>query len=207
MITAVFALMAYIAVALFAVLLSVVHGTTAGGDVLSEFGRNIALAVFPILLLQPILVSRFGWIERSVDSSSLLRFHKAMGVFALVAAFLHPLALALGGAGINLLTSWDFPWFIILGKVSLIILVIHVALALLRPTLKLNYGSWKTLHTGAALFVTLGVFGHSWFAGTDLQNPAIQAFWVALVILSVVAIVLRKTRKPASFKTGKFVKS
>ncbi len=185
----------YILIALLPVALAVILGQTSGGNVVYEFGLNIALAAFPILALQPALTARISWIDRSVGVGNCLRFHKAMGVSVLAAVLWHPTSLAGGGAGIKLLTSWDVPWFVMIGKASLIILTIHVALAFLRSTLRLKYETWKSLHFTAALLIIVGAFVHSWFTGTDLQISGIRAYWIALLILAAVTLFHKKIKR------------
>lgn len=198
MATAVLILMTYICIAVLPVALVLVLGPTSGGSVLYEFGRNIALAAFPILAIQPTLTARVSWLDRSVGTGKALRFHKAMGVSALVAVFLHAMSLAGGGAGIKLVTSWDVPWFVMVGKASLIILTIHVVLALLRSTMKLKYQTWRSLHAAAAPLIMAGAFVHSLFAGTDLRIAGLQAYWIALLILAAVAFCHRRIKGAAA---------
>lgn len=198
---AIFYLLAYIFLALLPVALAVVRTPTLGGNFLYEFGRNIGLAAFVILALQPVLMARFSWIEHSVGTMNCLRFHKSMGVLALVCALCHPISLAIGGAGFRLLTSWDFPWFIVVGKVVLVILTIHVVLALLLSPLRLNYQTWKTLHAMGPPIILIGMFVHSWSAGADLHIPEIQIYWIALLTLALAALLHRRIRAGASSST------
>ena len=191
-------LVAYIVMALIPVASALFLGPTSSGNVLFEFGRNIALAAFPILALQPALTARIRRIERSVGTGNALRFHKAMGISALVAVFLHPMSLGGGEADMKLLTSWDVPWFVIVGKGALIILTIHVMLALLRSALRLKYQTWKSLHAAVALLILGGAFVHSWFAGTDLRILWLQVYWIALVILAAAAFFHKRTQGPAA---------
>jgi predicted ferric reductase len=187
-------LLAYIFLALLPVTLAVVRTPTVGGNFLYELGRNIALAAFSILAIQPVLTARFSWIDRSIGTSNCLRFHKAVGVLALALVLLHPMSLAAGGAGPKLLTSWDVPWFVVVGKVALIILTIHVVLALLRSTLRFNYQTWKNVHAVAPLLILIGAFVHSWFAGADLNIFQLQAYWIALLMLAAAALFHRRIK-------------
>jgi len=111
-----------------------------------------------------------------------------MGVLVLDLVLLHPMSLAAGGAGLKLLTSWDLPWFVAVGKVALIILTIHVALALLRSTLRFKYQTWKNVHAATSTLILIGVFVHGWFAGADLNVFQLQAYWIALLMLAVAAL-------------------
>ncbi len=196
-------LLIYIALALLPVTLAVVRTPTVGGNFLYELGRNIALAAFSILAIQPVLTARFSWIDRSIGTLNCLRFHKAMGVLALGSALLHPISLAVGGAGPRLLTSWDVPWFVVVGKVVLVVLTIHVLLALLRSPLRLNYQTWKTIHTIAPPIILMGVFVHSWSAGADLHILEIQVCWIALLTLAVAAFLHRRITVGAASSTVK----
>jgi predicted ferric reductase len=191
---AVLYLLVYIFLALFPVTLAVVQSPTVGGAFLYEFGRNTALAGFCILALQPVLTARFSWVDRPVGTLNCLRFHKAMGVFALALALLHPMSLAAGGGGAKLLISWDVPWFVVVGKVVLIILTIHVVFALLRSTLRFNYQTWKNVHAVAPLLILIGAFVHSWFAGADLNIFQLQAYWIALLILAAAALFHKRIK-------------
>jgi phosphatidylserine synthase len=117
-----------------------------------------------------------------------------MGVFALALALLHPMSLAAGGGGPKLLTSWDVPWFVVVGKVTLIILTIHVVFALLRSTLRFNYQTWKNVHAVAPLPILIGAFVHSWFAGADLNIFQFQAYWIALLTLAAAALFHKRIK-------------
>jgi len=194
-------LLAYIFLALLPVTLALVRTPTVGVNFLYELGRNIALAAFVILALQPVLVARFSWINRSVGTLNRLRFHKAFGVLALVFALLHPISLGMGGAGPRLLTSWDVPWFVAVGKIVLVILTVHVVLALLRSPLRLNYQTWKTIHAIGPPIILIGVFVHSWSAGADLHILEIQVCWIALLILAVAALLHRRITVSAASST------
>jgi predicted ferric reductase len=182
----------YILLMLLPSVLVIVLGPAPEGTVLYEFGRNLALAAFPIIFFQPILTARISWIDRAAGTGNSLRFHKAMGVSALVALFFHPLCLALGGAGTRLLTSLAVPWFVMMGKAALVVLAIHVLLALARSAIGLRYPTWKRVHIASAPLILAGAFVHSWFAGTDLIVAALRVYWIALLILGAAAFSYRR---------------
>jgi predicted ferric reductase len=200
---AVLYLLFYIFLALFPVTLAVVQLPTVGGNFLYEFGRNTALAAFCVLALQPVLTARFSWVDHPVGTLNCLRFHKAMGVLALALVLLHPMSLAAGGAGPKLLTSWDVPWFVVVGKVVLVILTIHVVVALLRSHLGLNFQTWKTIHAIVPPIILIGAFVHSWSAGADLHILEIQVCWITLLILAVAAFLYRRMTVGAASSTVK----
>ena len=187
-------LLAYVSIALLPLGLAVCLGPTSGASVLYELGRSLALTAIPIVVMQPLLTARIQWIDRFAGSGNCLRFHKAMGVFALVALLLHPICLAVGGAGLRLVTSLDFPWFILVGKATLALLTVHVILALYRIPLGLNYMRWKKVHLAAAPLIPAAGLVHSWYAGGDLGISALQGCWIALMILTA-AMWLRRRFK------------
>jgi len=185
----------YILAALHPLFLVLVSGPTPGNSVVYEFGRNVALAAFPMVLVQPILTARISWIDRPAGMANTVRFHKAMGIAALVALLCHPVCLAFGGAGMSLLASLALPWFVIVGKVTLVTLTAHVVLALLRARIGIAYTTWKRVHALTAPAILAGAFVHSWFAGTDLSLPALQVYWIVLLVLAGTALVSRRFQR------------
>ena len=184
----------YIFIALLPLVLAIVSGPTPGPacGLACQFGRCVALAAFPMVLVQPILAARVSWIDRPAGKANTLRFHKAMGVAALVGLLVHPVCLALGGAGMGLLVSLAVPWFVIVGKATLVALFFHVGLALLRAHIGMAYLTWKRVHALTASLIFAGASIHSWFAGSDLTLRALQAYWIALLIVAAIALAQRR---------------
>jgi predicted ferric reductase len=176
--------LAYVAIVLLPLWLAVGFGPVSAGNVVYEFGRSLALTAFPIVALQPLLGARISWIDRLAGKGNSLRFHKAMGISAFVALLLHPVCLAGGGAGWRLMTSWDFPWFIVVGKAALILLAAHVVLALFRSAIGFGFKSWRHVHLATAPLILIGGFVHSWYAGDDLRSSELQAYWIAVIVLA-----------------------
>jgi predicted ferric reductase len=71
-------------------------GTPEHG-ILFDMGRAAAMAAFAMLMLQPVLAGRCKAAERPFSFDSVIRFHQAMGVFALLLLIVHPFLLAAGG--------------------------------------------------------------------------------------------------------------
>lgn len=184
----------YILAALHPLLLVLVSNPTPGTNVVYEIGRNLALAAFPIVLMQPILTARFPWIDGPAGMANTLRFHKAMGVAAVVGLVCHPLCLAFGGAGIGLLGFLGLPWFVIIGKATLAMLIIHVLLALFRKQSGMAYVTWKRVHAMTAPLILAGAFVHSWYTGTDLALRSLRVYWVLLLGLAATALVYTRLK-------------
>ncbi len=152
-----------------------------------ELGASFALAGFSILVMQFVLIARFKWVERPFGLPEIVRFHKAMGVCAGALLLSHPILVASDARKWSLLTRLDSPWFITLGKIGLLILIIHVVAALLQKALRLNYKKWRMLHNMLA-FPLLGLgFVHSTYAGSDLVGWPMKVLWWAMLGVAVLA--------------------
>lgn len=144
-------------------------------------GKNLALMGFTILALQFVLSARLKWIERPFGLNLLFDFHKTMAVFATLLLISHPVLIAFGGDNWSVIFGPQVMWHIWLGRIALLILLVHVLLASFRFIIKLNYETWRFVHNlGAVLILPLGFF-HSWNAGGDLQLSSMKALWAVLL--------------------------
>lgn len=145
-------------------------------------GKNLALAGFTILAMQFVLSARLKWIERPFGLNALFDFHKAMAIVAVALILLHPVLLIAGGGGWKLILGPEISWHIWLGRISLLVLLVHVLLATFRFVIQLNYQTWRVLHDLGAVVVFPLAFFHSWNAGGDFELPALKMFWSALFV-------------------------
>lgn len=160
----------------------------------TELGKNFALIGFSIIVLQFVLASRPARISHYYGLDMVLRYHKAMGTVAAVLLFFHPL-LVLGGRGEwPLLYRLDIPWFIWLGKIALILVLIQAATGLLQRRF-LEFEKWRQLHN-QALFILALVVTHSWMAGNDLQSASMQVLWVLWAGVAGAAYLYHKAYRP-----------
>ena len=144
-------------------------------------GTNLALVGFTILALQFVVSARFKWIERPFGLNVLFQFHKAMAIVASLLLLSHPILLVLGCGDWSLIFGPQVMWHIWLGRIALLIVLVHVLLASFRLVIKLNYETWRFIHNlGAALILPLGFF-HSWKAGGDLQLFGMKVLWAGLL--------------------------
>ena len=150
-------------------------------------GKNLALVGFTILALQFVVSARLKWIERPFGLNVLFHFHKAMAVLASLLLISHPLLIAIGGDNWSVIFGPQVMWHIWLGRIALLILLVHILLASFRFIIKLNYETWRFVHNlGAVLILPLGFF-HSWNAGGDLQLASMKALWAVLLYAAVVS--------------------
>jgi predicted ferric reductase len=177
------------------IILLIMHVGTPN-ETIYEVARSLALSAFPILALQPVLVARLKWIERPFGMDIISRFHKSMGVFATLLLISHPPLLAIGGAGWSLVVSFDEPWYIWLGKIGLLLLLIHTGLSVFSARLGLKFEQWRCLHYILAPVIIILVFVHSFETGDDLKLFPVQMLWVLLLIASAAAYSYHKILKP-----------
>ena len=152
-------------------------------------GKNLALVGFTILAMQFVLSARLKWIERPFGLNMLFDFHKTMAVVAVVLILSHPLLLAFGGPHWNLIFGPNISWHIWLGRIALMILLVHALLASFRFIIKLNYQTWRFVHNVGALVVFPLAFFHSWNAGEDFSLVWMKVFWCVVVAAGVGAFV------------------
>lgn len=178
------------------------HPETDEGFV-AELGKSFALAGTVLLALQIVLAARLTWVERPFGLDVLMDFHKAMAVFAFALILAHPILLAAGGAGWDILYRLDQPWFILCGKLALVILTVHVITSLIRQRLRLGFERWRAVHN-AALLVFVLAFVHSWIVGGDVREAPVRVLWVGLLAAAVLSYVLHKFLAPAVTRRGAY---
>ena len=178
---------------------------SGSGNAVMETGKLFALAGFMILALQFLLAARYKWIERPVGLDILIRYHKHMAVFALALLLAHPLLIAAGGGGWQLLIGLDLPWSIWLGKLTLVIVIATVLVSLYLVPRKLKFEKWRIGHDMAAPAMVVFAFTHSWYAGEDLAMPFMKTLWIGALLTTILVFIhhrilrsLRLKRRPYS---------
>jgi predicted ferric reductase len=159
-----------------------------GENPLYKAGRCCALSAFMILCLQVVLAGRFALVERPFGLDVLVRFHRRMALVAGVLLLCHPLLLALGGAGFDILTSLNLPWYIWVGKAALTLLLVNLLVSLYQKRLALGFERWRVLHDllGPAL-VSLA-FTHSWFIEEGFAHASPHPLWPQLAVFTIAAL-------------------
>jgi len=150
-------------------------------------GLHAGLVGITILALQVVLSARLFWIERPFGLDQLLRFHKAMAIFGSLLVLAHPVLLAWGSGRWTLLSSWNQPWYIWLGRAALLVLIVTVVVSWFRRRIKFEFQSWRLSHNVLAVSLLLLAFLHSIVAGRDLEHPVMRIVWPlgGVVIASV----------------------
>lgn len=158
-------------------------------------GKNLALVGFTILAMQFVLSARLKRIERPFGMNMLFHFHKAMAILASLLLLSHPALLAIGNGDWSLVWSLQVGWPIWLGRIALLIVLVHVLLASLRGIIKLKYETWRVVHNlGAGLILPLGFF-HSWNAGGDFEILWMKLLWAALLGVAVASYLWHRVAR------------
>jgi predicted ferric reductase len=157
--------------------------TTA--DLMVAVGRLTGLAAGFALLLQILLMSRAGWLERMIGAHQLLMWHREIGGFLFVTVLAHLCATVIGyamGSGEPLL---PYAWTMIttfedlLSAFAAAVLLFTVALMAIRAVRRrLSYEAWYFTHLSGYLAVLLG-YAHQ-FSGEQLASGAGRWYWIGL---------------------------
>lgn len=159
---------------------------------LYDAGRLLALAGFIFMTFQYILSSRIGWIEKGIGLDNLIRLHKGAGVLILVILTGHPLLLLLS----ERLQGYSTPLsaFKILGLITLLLVWVTAAAALLYGPIRVRYEVWKGVHRVGYVILPLALF-HSVFIGSTLQRGPMRVFWAILALVYVTVLAARIQRR------------
>ncbi|MCF6149603.1 MAG: ferredoxin reductase family protein [Candidatus Kuenenia sp.] len=161
-----------------------------------EIGRNFAIIGFTILLLQILLAGRFKWITKSFGLDIVIRFHNYIALFATSILVLHPFLLAGGGNRWKLLYSLEVEWYIWAGRITLMILIIHVMISLYQSTLRITFETWRLVHDILAPLILIIAFIHVWNVGDYIQTIPTRLFWCTIFGVSLLLLLYHRGIRP-----------
>ena len=198
MVAALVRVILYLLVVTFPVWLTAFLGEPGG--IITDVGRNFALTGFMILVLQFLIAARVKWIEKAFGLDILLRFHKYIAVSALCLLLIHPLLLAQGVYGWELIYSLNQPWPIWAGRIALIMLIGIVLISIYQVKISLSFEKWRFGHNISAPAILILGFIHSWYIGVDLELVQVQIIWVVALILAIIVFVYHRIIRPKLLK-------
>ncbi len=170
-----------------------------------ELGKSAALLAIGFIILQPVLSARLKAISRPIGLDMIYRFHKSIPVIALILLILHPVLLSAGSGSWVLITSLQLPWYIILGKLALLLLFINIIVSYWRKDLSMGFQSWRVIHNIVGLIIIFSIFIHSWQVGSDIQKAGMQVLWIILLLGGVGFYMYHKIIRPIKLKRKPFV--
>lgn len=134
-----------------------------------EVGVDCAVVAFTVLALQFVISARVRWLEAPFGLDVVVRFHRMMALVAVGLLCFHALLIA-SGESWRLLTRWRVSWSLWAGRLALLVLFVHVAVAIFQRVMALRYETWRRLHNAAA-FLLLGLsFVHGVALGDDFES-------------------------------------
>jgi len=161
-----------------------------------SIGSLLSLVAFPIFAMQPVLAARLKLLDRIFGLDRILSFHKSMAILAGCLIIIHPLLLTIGMGDLSLLLSFDWPWFYLVGKGAVLVIVVLAVSTLGRKLIGLGYERWRGLHNITAILLIIAGFIHSLLSGSDLTIPAVRVIWFVLLAVSLSAYTVHKIINP-----------
>ncbi|MDR4508666.1 MAG: ferredoxin reductase family protein [Candidatus Brocadiaceae bacterium] len=186
----------YVGIVLIPLFLRTIFRPNAFFPVTYEIGRNFALIGFTILLLQILLAGRFQWITKPFGLDIVIRFHNYIALFATSILILHPVLIAYGGDRWKLLYSLDVEWYIWAGRITLMILVIHVMASSFQAVLRISFETWRLIHDVLAPLILIVAFIHVWNVGDYIQAFPARLYWCAIFGVSLLLLLYHRGVRP-----------
>lgn len=172
-------------------------------ELLVAAGQITGLVAGYLLLVQILLMSRVGILERFVGTELLTRWHRDIGIALVLAVVGHVGSILLGYslldeiglvAELRLLMSDYEDMTSAVIAAGLLVTVALLAIRTVRNAMR--YEVWKFLHLASYLVLLLG-FGHQFATGAQLFRPGpARDYWVALYLLVLACLVWGRVVAP-----------
>ena len=178
----------------------------APGGAFTAIGQLAGLVGTYAVLIELLLMSRVGWLERYIGFDRLAVWHRWMGFAAVSLLLAHAGFITLGyadGSNQSVLTQLgDFIGHypdVLMSIVGLALFLAVAATSVRAARRRLSRETWYAVHLYAYLAVALS-FAHQLAVGSDFSNDAIaRAWWVALYVAVGAAILLWRVGRPIWF--------
>jgi predicted ferric reductase len=159
------------------------------GELFVHAGRITGLIAGYTLLVQVLLRSRVGFVERVVGTERITRWHRDLGAALLVTVLAHAALILVGYAIVDraglltelnvLMTEYEDMTSAV---VATVILVLVGLLAVRTVRAVMPYELWKLLHLASYLVLLLS-YGHQFANGQQLFRPGLGRFtWLVLYV-------------------------
>ena len=154
---------------------------------LTESGRITGMVAGYVLLVQILLMSRVGWLDRIVSANDLVLLHRDLGGVLVLSVLAHVATLIVGYAISDQLSLWTETTTILTTFPDMISafvatgLLVGIGLLAIRAVrARLPYEVWYRLHLTSYGVLLFG-YGHQFAAGRDLSAPGIaRTYWLGL---------------------------
>jgi predicted ferric reductase len=178
-----------------------VDGVAAG---VVEAGRLTGMIAGYVLLVQLLLMSRVGWLDRIVSANDLVLLHRDLGGVLVVTVLLHASALIVGYSMMDGSSLWGETTTVLTTYPDMISafvatgLLVGVGLLAIRAVRAiLPYEIWYRLHVTSYFVLVLG-YGHQFAAGRDLVEPGwARTTWLGLYVFVIFCLAWGRVLSPA----------
>ncbi len=172
---------------------------------IEEAGRITGMIAGYVFLVQILLMSRVGWLERHVGANDLLGWHRDLGALLVVMILAHAALLIVAYASYNGTSLQTETWSMLTtyeDMVSAFVatgLLVGVGLLAIRSVRAvLPYELWYYVHLTSYVVLLLG-YGHQFALGRELADPVGQVFWIGLYVLVLAALAWGRILRPVAF--------
>src|SRR4051794_30056538 len=182
------------------------HNVGGPGGIATSAGQVTGLLGAYAVLIELLLMSRIGWLERAIGFDRLAVWHRWTGFAAVWLLVSHATLITVGYAAADHRT--------LLGELGAFVrhypdvlmsmvglgLFVAVAVASARAARRrLSREAWYALHLYAYLAVALA-FAHQLAVGTDFSGDRLaRAWWIALYLTVIAAIATWRIGRPLLF--------
>lgn len=158
------------------------------------------------LLFEIFLMSRVGWLERSVGAHRLLVWHRELGGFLLIVILAHMALTIVGYAESSQVSVRAETWTMLTMYEDMIsafvatgILVVVGVLAIRAIRMVMPYELWYYLHHGSYLVLLLS-YGHQFANGQELEAGTFgRWFWASLYMFVLACLAWGRFLAPLRF--------
>jgi predicted ferric reductase len=178
--------------------------SAAGG--LEEAGRITGLVGGYALLVQILMMSRVGWLERHIGANELLAWHRDLGALLVVMVLGHAALLVFAYSSYDGKSVVAETWSVLTTYEDMVsafvatgILVGVGLLAIRAVRAIMPYELWYYLHLTTYAVLVLS-YGHQFATGRDLadRSPG-RVYWIGLYVVVLAALGWGRVLSPIAF--------
>ena len=174
------------------------------GDAMTEAGRVTGMVAGYVLLVQILLMSRVGWLDRRISANELLLLHRDLGGLLVIMVLAHAALLIVGyaysdGSSILVETTMVLTTYedMISAFVATGILVGVGVLAIRAIRTLMPYELWHFLHLTSYAVLLLS-YGHQFADGRELSGGGLgPLLWAGLFVFVLLCLFWGRVVAPA----------
>lgn len=178
------------------------------GHVWSELGAGLALFSAALLIQQFLSSGRYERISGAIGLDRTMGFHRLTGLSVLIAALAHPLAyvapliLEDPGAAMSRLAAMLQSPHLRSGVLSLGVLLLLVAFAIVRTRPFVRYELWRATHSLLAVAAAGFMLHHAMTAGVYSTETPLRELWMGYAAVAAGSLAVTWIIRPPLSRTG-----